>query len=147
MFHVKKMVKIVFLFVSFSGFLFACQSAEALPFDQVCDLANDGATVSTHGFFSVGASVYCSDVSGKYRCGLNFNAYPDGDLTFSADVVEGKRKNQMLPLERNFTDESVRITTASGEVIGINDPVIVTGKMLVAENVCVMYVNKIEINQ
>ena len=115
-----------------------------MAFEDVCQVANNHKVVAVEGYFSLGASVYCSDVSGQLRCGLKFNRYPDGQMDFSADVLEGRRRNQMLPLESGYAEPDLKIKTADGSEIGVGDHVRVTGKLLVTEEVCVMYVNKIE---
>jgi hypothetical protein len=33
-----------------------------------------------------------------------YNHYPDGDLKFSAEVMEGRFKNQMFPLESGYLE-------------------------------------------
>jgi len=124
--------------------LSACQPPEEMVFDQICRVANDDKNVTTHGYFSLGATVYCSDTSGELRCGLVFNSYPDGNLDFSAEVIEGKRKNQMLPMESGYLEKDLQIKTADGDIIGVGEHVTVTGELLVTENVCLMFVDKIK---
>ena len=124
--------------------LTACQEAVPIAFENVCQTENDDLNVIIDGYFSLGASVYCSDVSGESRCGLKFNRYPDGELDCSAEVMEGRRRNQMLPLESGYVEGDLQIKTADGSVIGVGDHVWVTGELLVTQDVCLMYVEKIE---
>ena len=124
--------------------LTACQEAVPMAFEDVCQTANDDLKVIIDGYFSLGASVYCSDVSGEARCGLSFNRYPDGQVDFSAEVMEGRRRNQMLPLESGYVEEDLQIKTADGSLVGVGDHVKVTGELLVTEDVCLIYVDKIE---
>ncbi len=125
--------------------LTACQPPVSVPYDNVCQEEYNGKTIMTEGVFSMGASVYCSGTSGEYRCGLNFKESPASNDTFSVDVMVGNRKNMMQELEFGFSDDDLVIKTADGSTIGVDDPVTITGRMLVTEGVCVMEVEKIEI--
>jgi hypothetical protein len=135
----------VMVMVLTSLVLTACQPPETVAFEDVCDVENDGKNITTQGAFSFGASIYCDDTLGEYRCGLNFNPYPDGGDRFSVEVMVGNRRNMMQDIESGYSDEDLIIKTAGGESIGVGDPVNITGRMLVTENVCVMEVEKIEI--
>lgn len=134
-------LSIIFLFVVL---LTACQEPETVSFEEICNTANQKKNVVVDGYFSLGASVYCSDISGERRCGLVFNRYPDGDLELSVEVMEGWRKNRMIPLESGYLEEDLQIKTSDGSMIGVGDHVQVSGELLVTEDVCLMYVNKIE---
>jgi hypothetical protein len=125
--------------------LTACQPPVAVPYEEVCSEEYNGKTITTEGVFSMGVSVYCSDTSGEYRCGLNFKESPESNNTFSVDVMVGNRKNMMQELESGFSDADLMIKTTDGSTIGVDDPVTITGRMLVTEGVCVMEVEKIEI--
>jgi hypothetical protein len=141
---IKKSILILILMISFTLVLTACQTPEEIAFDQICQEENHHKVAVTDGYFSVGASIYCSDVSSKYRCGLVLNSYPDGRHQFSADLVEGKRRNQMLPIDSGYLEQDLLIKTDSGEFVGVGEHVRVTGKLLVVDTVCVMYVDRIE---
>ena len=136
----KNVVILILLVVLLS----ACQPPEEIGFEDVCQVAQDDKVVIVDGYFSLGASVYCSDVSGELRCGLVLNSFPDGELDFSAEVMQGRRRNQMQPLESGYVEEDLQIKTANGSMIGVGDHVRVTGELLVTEDVCLMYVDKIE---
>lgn len=138
-----KIIKFSF-FLLFALALVACQEAEPLAFEEVCQPGNNQKNVMVDGYFSLGASVYCSDVSGERRCGLVFNRFPDGEMEFSADVLEGRRRNHMVPLESGYLEEDLQIKTADGSFIGVGDHVNITGELLVSDNVCVIYVDRIE---
>jgi hypothetical protein len=131
-------------FASFALLLVGCAAPAEVPFASACDLENDGKKIITTGSFSTPASVYCSDVSGKYRCDLDFVS-ADSDQVISADVVQGNLKNQMVELPDSYEDTDIKVMADDGTVIGINTPARITGKMLVAESVCVMYVDKVEV--
>ena len=131
----------VFMIIFFT--LTACQTPQAITFAEVCQVENDDLDAMVDGYFSLGASVYCSDTSGELRCGLVFNSYPDGSLDFSAEVLEGRRRNQMIPLESGYMEEDLQIKAEDGSLIGVGDHVQITGELLVTEDVCLMYVNKI----
>ncbi len=137
------LVIIIFIIVtSFS--LSSCQNPVEMAFEDICQVENNKKWVITEGYFTMGASLYCSDVSGEYRCGINLNSLPDGELSISAEVMEGKRKNHMLPLESGYTDADLQIKTADGDFVGVGEPVKITGELLVTESVCLIYVEKVE---
>ena len=139
-----KIINKIPLFLILILALSACQEPQPLSFEEVCQTVYNQQDVTVDGYFSLGASVYCSDVSGQRRCGLIFNQFPDGEFDFSADVREGRRRNQMIPLESGYLEKDLQIKTDEGSFIGAGDHVKITGELLVSENVCVMYVNKIE---
>jgi hypothetical protein len=124
--------------------LSACQPPEKIGFEDVCQVAQDDKVVIVDGYFSLGTSVYCSDVSGELRCGLILNSFPDGELDFSAEVMQGRRRNQMQPLESGYLEEDLQIKTADGSIIGVGEHVRVTGELFVNEDDCLMVVDKIE---
>ncbi len=135
----KCVILILFVFA-----LTACQSPEEVSFKEVCQIANNEKYVIIDGYFSLGTSIYCSDVSGELRCGLVFNNYPEGDLDFSAEVKQGRRRNHMFPLESGYLEEDLQMKTSEGSMIGVGDHVKIAGELLVTEEVCLMYVESIE---
>ncbi|MCB2209847.1 hypothetical protein KQH62_03030 [bacterium] len=137
----KHLVIILILLAAWS--LSACQTPDPISFDQVCQPENNQQVITTDGYFSMGATLYCSDTSGDYRCGLVFNSYPDGVQDFSADVKEGNRRNQMKHLDSGYLESDLQIKTDDGSVVGVGEHVTVSGKMLVTEDVCLMLVDKI----
>jgi hypothetical protein len=50
----------------------------------------------------------------------------------------------MRHLESGYLEEDLQIKTDSRDLIGVSQHVIVTGEMLVTEDVCLMYVDKID---
>jgi hypothetical protein len=129
---------------AFALLLVGCAAPVEVPFADACNLENDGKTVITTGSFASTSSVYCSDISGEYRCGLDFVGDGSDDI-IGADVVEGEGRNQAAPLPDSYSDADIKITTADGTVIGLDTPARITGKMIVAEGVCAMYVDKVEV--
>ena len=129
---------------AFPLFLSACQDPVEIDFADICKVENNDLLVVTDGYFSLSSTLYCSDVSGELRCGLVFNSYPDGNLEFSIEVREGRIRNRMLHLKSGYLEEDLKIKTADGSYIGVGDHVKVTGTLLVTEDVCLMYVDKIE---
>jgi hypothetical protein len=129
---------------AFALLLAGCAAPVEVPFANACSLENDGKTIITTGSFASTSSVYCSDISGKYRCGLDFVG-EGSDAVIGADLVEGDGRNQAAPLPDSYTDADFKITAADGTVIGLDTPARITGKMIVAEGVCAMYVDKVEV--
>ena len=123
----------------------ACQAPVSMSFDQACQAENNQEVISTDGYFSLGTTVYCSDTSGAFRCGLVFNSFPDGDQEFSVELKEGSRKNMMIHLENGYLEEDLQVRTDSGELVGVGQHVTITGEMLVSGDVCSMAVDKIEV--
>lgn len=117
---------------------------------DVCSLENDDKVVSVDGHFQLGITMYCSDVSGNYRCGLDFVSAPGADDGFSVDVIEGDGNNELLPLPDSYTDNDLKIQTDGGETITQADKVRITGDLSVSQDpvsndmVCYMYVNTVE---
>jgi hypothetical protein len=58
------------IFLPFVVLLTACQEPEAVSFEEVCHTSNYKKDVVWDGYFSLSASVYCSDISCERRCGL-----------------------------------------------------------------------------
>jgi hypothetical protein len=56
-------------------------------------------------------------------------------MDFPVNVLEGRRRNQMLPLESCYAEPDLKINAADGSVIGVGDHVPDSGKLLVAEEV------------
>ncbi len=117
---------------------------------DVCSLENDDKVVSVDGYFQLGITMYCSDVSGNYRCGLDFVSAPGADDGFSVDVIEGDGKNELSPLPDSYTDSDMKIQTDSRETITQADKVRITGDLSVSQDpvsndmVCYMYVDTVE---
>ncbi len=126
--------------------LIGCSSGPAteVSFSDVCQLENDHKNLSTVGYFSTGASVYCSDSGGDYRCGMEFHEQPGSEAEFTADMLEGNGKNQMAELPSSYSDADVQIKTDDGSVIGVGQRARISGKMLITEGVCLMTVDKVE---
>lgn len=141
--HRKSLVIILILLAGLT--LSACQTPAPLPFDQVCQPENNQQVISTDGYFSMGSTLYCSDTSGDYRCGLVFNSFPDGDQEFSADLKEGNRRNQMNHLDSGYMESDLQIKTGDGTVVGVGEHVTISGKMLVSDEVCLMLVDNVSL--
>ncbi len=137
----KHLISILILLAGLT--LSACRAAEPMPFEQVCQPENNQKVVSTDGYFSLGETVYCSDTSGDFRCRLVFNAFPDANDKFSAELKEGNRRNQMKHLNSGYMESDLQIKTDNGTIVGVGDHVIISGKMLVSDEVCLMLVDKV----
>ncbi len=145
----KKIISFSIILVALLVTAAACAPApkEITPFESVCTTPNNGQVVTTSGYFTLGASMYCSDTSGYYRCGLDFRAEPGGLGKFSVDVKVGKGKNQMQEMPSNYSESDLIITTSDGKTIGVMDQVVITGKLGYNEDsdVCYMYVDRIDL--
>ena len=118
-------------------------SPEPIAYDQVCKQA-DGKVVQTEGYFAADRSVFCSNIgSNDVRCGLGFVAAPGQKAGFTADVAEGTGRNQVEPIPRDFAPEAIVFHAADGGEVHVGDKVIITGKLSVAPNVCLIRVDTI----
>lgn len=127
--------------------LTACQApspVSLVSIENVCQIEYAEKTLTTDGYFSLDVTVFCSDETGDRRCGVLLNRYPDGDMDVSAQLKEGKRPNQMLPMASGYTEADFQVKTDNEEIVGVGDHVTVTGEMMVTESACVMYVDKVE---
>jgi hypothetical protein len=120
------------------------QIATPIAFGDVCDPGHDHQRISTVGYFDVGVTVFCSDTGGDYHCGLDFVGTPGSANVFTADILEGDRPNQMAQVPEEYSAADIRLKTADGTVIGVEQKVRITGEMLIGEGVCLMSVDKIE---
>jgi hypothetical protein len=118
-------------------------SPEPVAYDQVCHQA-DGKMVQTEGYFVADRSVFCSNIgSNDVRCGLGFAAAPGQKAGFTADVAEGTGRNQVEPISDDFTPETIVFHAADSGEVHVGDKVIITGKLSVAPNVCLVRVDTI----
>jgi hypothetical protein len=125
--------------------LAACsQEATEVSFEEVCDPGNDHQKISTVGYFAARASIFCSDIGGDYRCGMDFLDAPGSENRFTADVLEGSGRNQLAPIPESYSDADLQLRTADGSLIGLEQKVRVSGEMLIGEGVCLMTVDTIE---
>ena len=140
------MIGLTFVFVACSS-----EPPVEVAHGDVCKLENDDKVVMTEGYFKLGLSMYCSDTSGQYRCGLDFVSARDVEDGFSVDVVEGEGNNELSPLPDSYTDADMKIQSDSGETVTQNDKVRITGDLSVSQDpvsndmVCYMYVDKVEL--
>lgn len=141
--HRKRLVPTLILLAGLA--LSACQTAEPMSFEQVCQPENNQKVISTDGYFSLGTTVYCSDTSGDFRCSLVFNSYPDGGDEFSAELREGNRRNQMKHLDSGYMEEDLQIKANDGAIVGVGEHVTVSGKMLVSDEICQMLVDEVSL--
>ena len=131
-------------FAACAALLASCgASPEPVGYDQVCNQA-DGKLVQTEGYFAADRSVFCSNIgSNDVRCGLGFVAAPERKGGFTADVAEGTGHNQVEPIPDDFTPEAIVFHAADGGEVHVGDKVIITGKLSVAPNVCLIRVDTI----
>lgn len=121
--------------------LAGCAPAEPPPVvsvDQACTLNNDGEAASVVGYFQTDFMVFCTD-----SCTLGFSDTPDGQSALSPDVKVGSGNNQMRELPDNFQESDFQVTTQDGATLGLNDRVQLSGRMSIATDVCLMYVEQI----
>jgi hypothetical protein len=119
----------------------ACGSAEpppAVSIAEACSADYDGQPATVNGFFQLDFMVFCTD-----SCLLDFAETPEGESPLAPDIKVGSGRNQMRALPEDFQDADFQITTDDGTVLGLGDPVQISGEMSIAENVCLMYVNRI----
>lgn len=116
---------------------------EPVAFDQVCNQEDDK-MVQTEGYFVADGSVLCSNIgSSDVRCGLGFAATPGEEKGFTADVAEGTGRNQVNPIPDDFTPEALVFHAGDDNEVHVSDKVVITGKLLVAPNVCLVRVDTI----
>lgn len=116
---------------------------EPVAFDAVCS-QKDGTVVQTEGYFAAEGSVFCSNIgSSEVQCGFDFVPAPGEEKGFTADVAEGTGRNQVEPIPDDFTPEAILIHASDGSDVRIGDKVVISGKLLVGENVCLVDVDTI----
>ncbi|MFO7167708.1 MAG: hypothetical protein DIU80_006725 [Chloroflexota bacterium] len=116
---------------------------EVVAYDEVCEQP-DGTLVQTEGYFAVGSSIFCSNIGSSHvQCGFEFVDSPDEEDGFTADVAQGTGPNQVEPIPDDFTPEAILIHASDGSDVRIGDRVTISGKLLVAENVCLVDVDTI----
>lgn len=121
--------------------LSACGSAEpppAVSIAEACAPENDGQPATVNGYFQLDFMVFCTD-----SCLLDFAETPDGESPLSPDIQVGNGRNQMRELPDDFQDSDFQLTTQDGATLGLSDQVQLSGEMSIAENVCLMYVDRI----
>lgn len=119
----------------------ACGSPPTpVAYADVCSQP-DGSVVQTEGYFAVGGSIFCSNTgSNEMECGFEFVDDPAESEGFTADVGEGSGRNKVEPVPDDFTPEGILFHASDGSEVRIGDKVTISGKMLIAENVCLMNV-------
>lgn len=122
--------------------LSACGSAGSPPspvaIAEACALENDGQQATVNGYFQLDFMVFCTD-----SCILEFAETPDGESLLSPDIKVGSGRNQMSELPDDFIDADFQVKTQDGTKLGLSDRMQISGKMSIAPNVCLMYVDQI----
>jgi hypothetical protein len=121
--------------------LSACGSANAptpVTIAEACAPEKDGKQATVRGYFQLSSMVFCTD-----SCNLDFAEQPGGESPLAPDIKVGSGRNQMKTLPENFKDNDFQVTSQDGTVLGLKDAVQISGKMSIAPNVCLMYVDKI----
>jgi len=122
--------------------LSACGSAGSPPtpvsIAAACAPENDGQQASVNGYFQLDFMVFCTD-----SCTLGFAETPDGDSPLAPDVRVGSGRNQMRELPDDFMAADFQVTTQDGTKLGLGDRMQLSGKMSIAPDVCLMYVDQI----
>lgn len=121
--------------------LSACGPGEPPPvvsIAEACSPENEGQPATVEGYFQLDFMVFCTD-----SCLLDFAETPEGESPLAPDIKVGSGRNQMQALPDDFQDTDFQITTDDGTVLGLSDPVQISGEMSIAEDVCLMYVNQV----
>ena len=122
--------------------LSACGSAGSPPapvsIAEACAPENDGQQASVSGYFQLDFMVFCTD-----SCTLGFAEAPGGESPLAPDVRVGSGRSQMRELPDDFQEADFQFTTQDGTELGLSDRVQISGKMSIAPNVCLMYVDQI----
>ncbi|MCC6904503.1 MAG: hypothetical protein IT326_01590 [Anaerolineae bacterium] len=124
------------------GVLTACSAAEpppAVAIEDACAPENDGQQAAVTGYFQVDFMIFCTD-----SCTLDFAATPDGESPLAPDVTIGPGRSQMRDLPDDFTAADFQVRAQDGTVLGLNDRVQISGRMSIAPDVCLMYVDRID---
>ena len=120
----------------------ACGSAGSSPppvsIAEACAPEMDGQQASVIGYFQTDFMVFCTE-----SCTLGFAETPEGESPLSPDVKIGSGRNQMRELPDDFQDADFQITAQDKTILGLSDQVQLSGKMSIASNVCLMYVDQI----
>ncbi|HTK37972.1 MAG TPA: hypothetical protein VL325_05725 [Pyrinomonadaceae bacterium] len=135
---------VIFVCSSFAG----C-SKTAVPVDisKACAVENDGKYFVTSGFLDDKGSIFCSNIGGgRLDCSLDVIASPGGTRVFGAEIEQGSGASEIEELPSGYKKEDIKIHDNSGNVIKLSDKVNLTGKLSVAPDgsVCFMEVDKIE---
>ncbi len=130
--------------VALAALVAACGAPPTpVAYADVCNQP-DGSVVQTEGYFAVDGSIFCSNTgSSELECGFEFVDTPDSSDGFTADVGEGSGRNKVEPIPDDFTPESILIHADDGSDVRLGDKVTISGKLLIAENVCLMNVSTI----
>ena len=119
----------------------ACGSGGSPPpvsIAEACAPEQDGKQVSVIGYFQPDFMIFCTE-----SCTLDFAEAPGGESPLSPDVKVGSGRNQMRELPDDFQEADFQFTTQDGTALGLSDQVQLSGKMSIAPNVCLMYVDQI----
>lgn len=124
------------------GVLAACGPGEPPPLvsiSQACAIENDGKPASVVGYFQLRSMVFCTD-----SCTIDFAETPDGEASALApDIKVGAGNNQMRELPDDFLDADFQVAAQDGTVLTLDDRVQISGRMSVAQDVCLMYVDQV----
>ncbi len=124
------------------GVLAACGPGEPPPLvsiAQACAIENDGKPASVVGYFQLSSMVFCTD-----SCTVDFAETLNGEASpLSPDLKVGTGSNQMRELPDNFLEADFQVSAQDGTVLGLDDRVQLSGRMSVAQDVCLMYVDQV----
>jgi hypothetical protein len=116
----------------------AGSSAPPVSIAEACALENDGQKATVVGFFQTDFMVFCTE-----SCTLDFAETPGGESPLKPDIKVGSGRNQMRALPEEFQEADFQFTAQNGTILGLSDPIQLSGKMSIAPNVCLMYVDQI----
>jgi hypothetical protein len=109
---------------------------------EVCKKENDGKTLSVSGYLAAPKMmVFCGET-----CTLRLSeARVEREPTLITAFKVGEGAGTMQKLPEKFTSKDILVTDHAGETLGVGEPVRLTGKLMVSDSLCSMFlVDKIE---
>ena len=109
---------------------------EGEAIEDVCKAENNGKEVSVSGYLVPPKMMtFCSD-----SCTLRISPKKvEQDPTLTTAFMVGDGNAQMKKLPEKFTAKDIDVTDSSGKHFGTGDPVRLTGKLMVNDNLCSMF--------
>lgn len=122
---------------------------DAVPVEisNICAADNEKKYVVTSGYLDDRGSIFCSNIGGgRLDCGLDVVASPGGAKVFGADIEQGSGADHIEKLPSGYKREDIKVHDNGGNVISLSDKLTLTGRMSIAPDgsVCFMEVDKIE---
>ena len=148
----------IYLFLSTVLFCVAISgcASKAVPveFSKACDVENDRKNIELIGFFDAKGDIVCSNIGGgAVTCNYDFKDAIASDKTITSYIEKGRSANQVETQEKLFKRENVKIHDNSGNIIGLDEKVKITGLLRSMKDTdikgnphvsCLLTVSKIE---